>query len=70
MTEKIRVLLVDDHALFRGGVKALLQRYPEFEVVDETGAGRQCIQVSDQRGSLLPGHSTVQNKRHRFQPIE
>ena len=26
MSDKIRVLLVDDHALFRGGVKALLQR--------------------------------------------
>ena len=43
MTEKIRVLLVDDHALFRGGVKALLQRYPEFEVVDETGDGLEGI---------------------------
>ena len=43
MTEKIRVLLVDDHALFRGGVKALLQRYAEFEVVDEAGDGLEGI---------------------------
>ena len=43
MKEKIRVLLVDDHALFRGGVKALLQRYAEFEVVDETGDGLEGI---------------------------
>jgi len=32
----IRVLLVDDHTLFRSGVKALLQRHSEFEVVGES----------------------------------
>ncbi len=32
----IRVLLVDDHTLFRSGVKALLQRHDEFEVVGES----------------------------------
>ncbi len=31
----IRVLLVDDHALFRSGVKALLQRHDDFDVVGE-----------------------------------
>jgi two-component system nitrate/nitrite response regulator NarL len=43
MAEKIRVLLVDDHALFRGGVKALLQRHDEFEVLDEAGDGLEGI---------------------------
>ena len=43
MAEKIRVLLVDDHALFRGGVKALLQRHEEFEVLDEAGDGLEGI---------------------------
>ncbi len=32
----IRVLLVDDHTLFRSGVRALLQRHDEFEVVGES----------------------------------
>ncbi len=31
----IRVLLVDDHTLLRSGVKALLQKHGEFEVVGE-----------------------------------
>lgn len=31
----IRVLLVDDHTLFRSGVRALLQRQSDFEVVGE-----------------------------------
>ena len=43
MTEMIRVLLVDDHALFRSGVKALLQRHEEFAVVDEAGDGLEGI---------------------------
>lgn len=43
MSDKIRVLLVDDHALFRGGVKALLQRHDDFEVLDETGDGLEGI---------------------------
>lgn len=35
MTNPIRVLLVDDHALFRSGIKLLLQRHDDFEVVGE-----------------------------------
>ena len=35
----IRVLLIDDHTLFRSGVKALLSRTPEFEVVGEASDG-------------------------------
>jgi two-component system nitrate/nitrite response regulator NarL len=33
----VRVLLVDDHALFRNGVKALLSRRTEVEVVGDAG---------------------------------
>jgi len=35
----IRVLIVDDHTLFRSGIKALLQRQEGFEVVGEAGDG-------------------------------
>lgn len=35
----IRILLVDDHTLFRSGIKALLSRQPDFEVVGEAGDG-------------------------------
>ena len=43
MTQKIRVLLVDDHVLFRSGVRTLLERSDDFEVVDETGDGLEGI---------------------------
>jgi len=39
VSERIRVLLVDDHALFRSGIKLLLQRHDDFEVVGEAGDG-------------------------------
>ncbi|WP_343652311.1 response regulator transcription factor [Herbaspirillum sp.] len=35
----IRILLVDDHTLFRSGIRLLLQRHPEFEVVGEAVDG-------------------------------
>jgi two-component system nitrate/nitrite response regulator NarL len=38
-TDKISVLLIDDHTLFRSGVRSLLQRNPRFEVVGEAADG-------------------------------
>ena len=43
MSEKISVLLVDDHTLFRSGIKSLLQRNDDFEVVGEAGDGLEGI---------------------------
>ncbi|MBW8459607.1 MAG: response regulator transcription factor [Thiobacillus sp.] len=39
MSHPIRILIVDDHTLFRSGIKALLQRQDDFEVVGEAGDG-------------------------------
>lgn len=43
MDKPIRVLLVDDHTLFRSGIKALLQRQRGFEVVGEAGDGHEGV---------------------------
>lgn len=43
MNDKIRVLIVDDHTLFRSGIKSLLQRHAEFEIVDEAGDGLEGV---------------------------
>jgi two-component system, NarL family, nitrate/nitrite response regulator NarL len=44
----IRVLLVDDHTLFRNGLKSLLQRHKEFEVVGEAGDGLEGVKRTRQ----------------------
>lgn len=40
---QIRVLLADDHALFREGVRALLERQPSLAVIGEAGNGREAL---------------------------
>lgn len=46
MTPPIRVLLVDDHVLFRKGVEAVLQSRTDMEVVGEAGDGREAIALA------------------------
>ncbi len=41
---KIRVVIADDHALMRDGIKALLALTPDIEVVGEATDGRQAIE--------------------------
>lgn len=40
----IRVLLADDHAIIRDGLRALLQSIADIEVVDAVGNGRTAVQ--------------------------
>lgn len=37
--ERIRLALVDDHTLFRSGLRGLLSRQEGFEVVADMGSG-------------------------------
>ncbi len=48
MNNKIRILLVDDHHLFRSGVKALLSRQPEFDVIGEAADGLEGLKRAKQ----------------------
>lgn len=41
---KIRVLLADDHAVLRAGIRALLDMQPDIEVIGEAGDGRQAVE--------------------------
>jgi DNA-binding NarL/FixJ family response regulator len=63
----LRILLVDDHEIVRLGLKSLLARYPQFEVVGEAGDAQEALEktlyyqpdvvVMDIR---LPGKSGVE----------
>ncbi|MGD2207044.1 MAG: response regulator transcription factor [Anaerolineae bacterium] len=41
--EPIRILLADDHALFREGLAGLIAAQPDFEVVGEAGDGLEAL---------------------------
>jgi NarL family two-component system response regulator LiaR len=43
MTASIRVLIADDHAILRKGIRALLSTEPGIEVVGETGDGLETV---------------------------
>ena len=45
----LRVLLADDHALVRAGMRALLAELPGIEVVAETGDGREALRLVRER---------------------
>ena len=44
--EKIRILLADDHALVREGLRLLIEKQPDMEVVGEAGDGEQAWKMA------------------------
>ncbi len=51
MTDKLRIVIVDDHPLFRDGVAGVLQEVLDFEVVAQGGSASEAIQLATE---LLP----------------
>ena len=45
MMDKIRIIIADDHQLFRNGLKILLNAFPEFEVVGEASNGAEFLSL-------------------------
>ena len=46
MTQKVRVLIADDHTLVREGLRALLRTEPDIEIVGEAETGREAVQLA------------------------
>ena len=45
-TDPIRVLIADDHELFRRGLRMVLEDEPDIEVIGEVGDGRAALQIA------------------------
>jgi two-component system response regulator NreC len=43
MPDSVRVLIVDDHAVVRSGIRLLLEQEPDIEPVGEAGTGREAV---------------------------
>nr|WP_290668618.1 response regulator transcription factor [Ardenticatena sp.] len=68
--KKLRILLVDDHEVVRLGLKALLDRYPQFEVVAEAATADEALaRVAQYRPDVvvmdvrLPGKNGIEATR-------
>lgn len=44
--EPIRILLADDHTLFRKGIRTLMEQMPDVEVVGEAANGREAVSLA------------------------
>ncbi len=64
---KYRIIIVDDHEVVRLGLKSLLERHPQFDIVGEAATAREALeQVSRQKPDVvlmdirLPGMSGIE----------
>jgi two-component system, NarL family, response regulator DevR len=64
---KQRILLVDDHEVVRLGLKSLLERHPQFEIIGEASSAREALeQVANNHPDVvvmdirLPGTSGIE----------
>jgi len=80
MNKRVRMVVVDDHALFRRGLVSLLAEIPEFQVVGEASNGREAISLIQQTNPdvvlldvnmpVMDGIQTVQTLREQKNKVQ
>ena len=48
MTNKLRILIAEDHEIVRSGLKLTVELQPDMEVVGEAGDGREAIRLAEE----------------------
>ena len=66
-TERLRVLIADDHPMFRTGLRALLSADQETEVLGEATTGEEVVALAAtlRPDVILHGYSDAGHERHR-----
>ena len=66
MGNRIRVLIVDDHAVLRQALRLLLEAEPELEVVGDAANGREALETCEKllpdvvlMDMVMPGNGSV-----------
>lgn len=74
---RIKILVVDDHALFRAGLTGLLEDMNEFEIVGEASNGREAVEsITRLKPDVvlldvnMPGMSGVEVVEHIHKKVE
>lgn len=67
MEPSIRVILVDDHALVRAGIREYLDRAEQIDVIGEAGSGEEAMRLVDE---LRPDVALVDIKMSGMSGIE
>ena len=72
--EPVRVLLADDHTLFRKGIRTILEKMPSIEVVGEAATGEEVVTLANEivpdvilMDIKMPGISGIEATRHIIQ---
>ena len=67
---RIRILLADDHTIMREGLRLLLERQEDFEIVGEASDGREAAELADSRNAdivimdiAMPGLNGIEATR-------
>lgn len=47
-TNPIKLMIVDDHTMFREGLRAVLERQPDFVLVGEAGSAAAAVRMADE----------------------
>ena len=70
MTERISVLIVDDHDVVRQGIRAFLATQPDLEIVGEAASGDEAIRLAREHipdvvlmDLVMPGMNGVEATR-------
>ena len=45
---KLRIIVADDHQMFREGLKSLISAEPDMEIIGEAGTGRTAVRLAQE----------------------
>ncbi len=75
-TPKIRVLIADDHPVFRYGMRAILASEPDTELVGEATSGEEAVELTEGLDPdvilmdlNMPGVNGIEATRRVLEPV-